>query len=167
MQRRKEDTIERLLQILRYRGIAAIHSMAREEQRSLWSWTQSVLGAYDEVLQGDSRNVRNAAELPYSKEKIKLALKVALIFHVAKGEQQKVKSLRNRFLDLASFQEIVEGDREKMLDEEPKAKPKSGSRSGTRNLFRFYSKYSDMVVAEKIRLLEEVDTFISDLPMSG
>lgn len=167
MQARREDIIDRLLQTLHSKGIAAIHSMERDEQRLLWSWTQSVLNAYDEVLQGDSRNVRNAAELPYSKERIKLALKIALIFHVTKAERQQVKSLRNRFLDLASFQEVAEGDREKMIDEDPKAPTESSSRTGTRNLFPFYSKYSDMVVTEKIRLLEEIDTFISDLPTSG
>lgn len=164
MQRRKGDTIERLLQTLRSKGVAAIHSMERDEQRLLWNWTQNVVSAYDEALRGDSRNVRNAAELPHSKEKIKLALKIALIFHVAKGERQQVKSLRSRFLDLGSFQEVAESDREKM-DEDLKAAPESAA-SGSRNLFRFYSKYSDMVVMERIRLLEEIDTFISDLPAS-
>jgi len=165
MQRRRDDTIERLLQTLRSDGIAAIHSMNPDEQRLLWSWTQTVVSAFDEVLQGDSRNVRNVAELPHSKEKIKLALKIALIFHVTKGERRKVQSLRNRFVDLASFQEVAEGDREKMIDTTAGQKP--GSRTAKRNLFRYYSKYSDMVVTEKIRLLEEIDTFISDLPTSG
>lgn len=166
MQRRKEDTIERLLQILRSKGVAAIHSLERDEQRLIWSWTQNVVNAYDEVLQGDARSMRNAAELPYSKEKIKLALKIALMFHVTKGEQAQVKSLRNRFLDLASFQEVVESDREKMIDEESRGRTES-TRPGNRNLFPFYSKYSNMVVTEKKRLLEEIDTFISDLPTSG
>jgi hypothetical protein len=157
---RTNDLKDRLA-VLKSKGAAALYRMEREQQRRIWAWSQNVIGKYAKKLSDPPRSVRNAAELSHSKAEIKLAIQLALMLHVHKGDENAIKLLRDRYLELASFQEIAAGDREKLQKKLTRKPADSGG--GKDQLMPIYSKYAEIAAAERIRLLEEFNAFVTDL----
>jgi hypothetical protein len=152
---------QRLLENLRKKGFKAITGMKKEEQQRLWLWAQKVSGQYGKVLSRIPWNLKKASELPFPKEDIQLAIKLMLLPHITRGRTKVVRVLRDRYADLASFQEIDEGDRDrltKFID------PKDGkSNRFDRNTFPLHNKYAERVVSERKYLIEDINDFINNI----
>ena len=67
-----------LLARLKEKGVATLDRLSEEELTGVWEWSRSVIRAYRSILEADPRNVRDISELPFEKDDIKLAIKIAL-----------------------------------------------------------------------------------------
>jgi hypothetical protein len=153
---RKVKDLNDRLAVLRTEGVAAIHRMPREDQRLLWFWSQNILAAYNRTLTANPGNLRRVRALPHPKSDIKLALRMALMLHVHRRDARAVENLRERYLELASFQDIAVGDRQKL-------KRTSSGTIPPKHFFPLYSKYAGLAATERIRLLEEFNAYITNL----
>lgn len=154
----EDSDFKKRLAVLKSEGVAALYRMQKEQQRRMWAWSQNVIAKYAKALQDTPRSVRSVAELSHTKADIKVAIQLALMLHVHKGDEKSIKLLRDRYLELASFQEITAGDREKVAK-----KLNAKTSTGKNHLMPIYSKYTEIAAAERIRLVEQFDAFVADL----
>lgn len=154
-------TTRRLLENLRKKGFKAITGMRKEEQQRLWLWAQKVSGRYGKVLSRIPWNLKKASELPFPKEDIQLAIKLMLLPHISRGRTKVVRVLRDRYADLASFQEIDEKDKDALS--EVIGPEDRRSKRFDKNRFPLYNKYAQRVVSERKYLIEDINDFISNI----
>jgi hypothetical protein len=91
-----------------------------------------------------------------------MAIKILLLTHVSKGSDDMVTLLKERYVRLSTFQEIRREDQENLIKESCEMNNQTGST--VRPTFTTYNKYIDLIVAEQNVLVEDINTFIEDLP---
>jgi hypothetical protein len=152
---------DELLQILRARGFYAFKDMSDEEQRRIWHWSKDVIRLYRKALQSNPANIRPLDDLPLPKEKIKLAIKLALPFYAQKNIQSMVKNLRSLYKELGCFQSFDAEDKEKLR--KSYGRQADASVVPSRQMLEIHEKYMETVISEKKSLLEEINNFASGL----
>lgn len=145
---------------LRKKGIATFEALNEEEQTSVWEWSRTVIKTYRSTLKSDQSNVRDLAELPYSKDDIKLAIKIALPLYISKDLQRMIRVLKNAYKELGTFQNLerLKAEKKSLRKNLPVfLSPKSKTSDDTSDT------NMDIVVSEKKALTEEINSFVTDL----
>jgi hypothetical protein len=73
-----------------------------------------------------------------------------------------VDLLKDRYVRLSAFQEISKEDKKTLIRESHEIEKENGTTD--RLLFPNYYKYIDLMVAEQNALIEDITSYIEDLP---
>ena len=153
--------ISEYIKNFRQKGLSVLSDMSKGEQTIFVSWAQDVVDRYGHLLQENPSKIKNVADLPCPKEDLKIAIKVLLPAYLAKGSDDIVDLLKDRYVRLGAFQEISQEDRETILKKPDQIDQKSESTDTS--LFSTYQKYMEVIISEQNILLEDINTFVDDL----
>ena len=153
--------IEVYIKDFRDKGILALADMSEDEQTNFANWAKDVVDRYGSILQEYSAKIKNIADLPCPKEDLKIVIKALLPAYLAKGSDDIVNLLKDRYIRLSAFQEISQKDKENIIKESNEIDQKSGSTDNS--LFSKYQKYMQLIISEQKILLEDINTFIDDV----
>jgi hypothetical protein len=145
----------------RQKGLSILSVMRKDEQTIFVNWAQNIVDRYGSLLQENPSKIKNVADLPCSKEDLKTAIKVLLPAYLAKGSDDIVDLLKDRYVRLGAFQEISREDKETIIKGSSEIDQKSESTDPS--LFSTYQKYMQIIVSEQKILLDEINVFIADL----
>jgi hypothetical protein len=151
----------KLLANLKNNGILAFNQMTDDEQKLVWKWSREVIRQYLSKLETHPANIRNVEYLPFPKEDIKLAIKLALPLYLSKDMQSMVKKLKTAYKEMGTFQRIDEADKKEWL-----SRSDSKDRSALQNHITPHplsDKYTEISISEKKALLHEINDFVNDL----
>ena len=70
--------IETYINEFRKNGLSALTGLSDDEQASVAKWAQDVASQYGSMIEEHALKLNNAADLPYPKETIKIAIKTLL-----------------------------------------------------------------------------------------
>jgi hypothetical protein len=151
----------KLMADLKNKGILAFKQMTDDEQKKVWDWSKEVIQQYRSVLEADPSNIRNIEDLPFTKEDIKLAIRLSLPLYISKDMQSVVKMLKTVYKDIGTFQSIDDVDKKELrLRADPKRRT-SSQETGTTYLLS--DKYTELTISEQKALLQEINDFVADL----
>lgn len=153
--------ISEYIKNFRQKGLSVLSDMSKGEQTIFVSWAQDVVDRYGHLLQENPSKIKNVADLPCPKEDLKIAIKVLLPAYLAKGSDDIVDLLKDRYVRLGAFQEISQEDKETILKKFDQIDQKSESTDTP--LFSTYQKYMQVIISEQNILLEDINTFVDDL----
>jgi len=156
--------LEELLQILQAKGLSAFKEMSDIEHRRVWFWSKHIIRHYRVVLERNPANIRSAEDLPFSKEEVKLAIKLALPFYAQKNIDSMVRNLRTIYKELGCFQSIEAADKTKLRT--PFNRRDKASPMPYRELLKIHEKYMETVISEKKSLLEDITAYANKLKIS-
>jgi hypothetical protein len=155
--------MDAIVKRLRKKGISAISSMNTAQQAQTAVWAQDVFNQYGSVLEKFPSRIKNRSELPFSKQDIKIAIKILLPIWFARGSENMVGLLKDRYIRLSAFQEIAEEDLDIVTGEVNEAQQKLESNhispSSTAH------EYMEIILTEQKVLLDEINSYINDLQM--
>jgi len=158
---KRSPVINDFIKDFRKNEMAAIAKLNEGNQTSIVNWAQEIVDRYGSLLQDYAAKIKDIDDLPCSREDLKIAIKVLLPAYLAKGSEETVDLLKNRYVRLSAFQAIRPEDKEisnkKSNDFDQKAKATDSS------LFPIYHKYMQIVISEQNVFLEEINMFINDL----
>ena len=158
---KRSPVIEDFIKDFRNYNMAAIANLDEARQTIIVNWAQDLVDLYGSLLQDYSAKIKDAADLPCQREDLKIAIKVLLPAYLAKGSDDTVDLLKDRYIRLSAFQAIKREDKEKInqksYDSDHKSEPTDSS------LFSAYQKYMQIIISEQNVFLEEINTFINDL----
>lgn len=145
---------------LKEKGIATLERLSEKKQTAVWNWSRTVVRAYRKILEADPRNVRDISELPFKKDDIKLAIKIALPLYVSKDLQRMVRALKNAYKELGAFQDLEALDAVSLAqdDDQPDLSLKNSSLS-----IDSVDQNMELIVSEKKALIDEINGFVADL----
>jgi hypothetical protein len=135
--------------------------MSKDQQTIIVNWAQEIVDRYGSFLLEYPMKIKNLDDLPFPKEDIKIAIKTLLPAYLAKGSDDIVNLLKDRYVRLSAFQEISQEDKETIVKEANEIDQKSESTDTS--LFPTYHKYMQIIISEQKILLDEINTFIDDL----
>ncbi|MGD9043801.1 MAG: hypothetical protein PVG06_08815 [Desulfobacterales bacterium] len=153
--------IEDFIKDFTRKGISTISNSSKDEQTIIVNWAQDVVDQYGSILKEYPMKIKSLVDLPYPKENIKIAIKTLLPAYLAKGSDDIINLLKDRYVRLSAFQEISQEDKETIIKEADKIDQKLESTETS--IFRTYQKYMGLIISEQNILLEDIDTFINDL----
>jgi hypothetical protein len=139
----------------------ALKNMKKDEQKKLWDWAGEVISQYDQVLEKNPTSVKPAALLPFSKETVELAIKVSLPFYITKNLNKMIAKLTNLYQELGAFQDFDPEEMAKIAEE--RFSKKNDIKSQLPEAVSRYNRFMDLSVAEKKRLLEEINQYVNDV----
>jgi hypothetical protein len=151
----------KLMADLKNKGIIAFKKMTHDEQKKVWKWAKNVIQQYRGVIEANPSNIRNIEELPFSKEDIKLAIKLSLPLYISKDMQSVVKRLKTAYREIGTFQIIENLDKKEMLARAD-LKRKASSHSN-KTIYPISDKYTALAVSEQKALLQDINDFVADL----
>jgi hypothetical protein len=141
--------------------MSALSNMSKDEQTLFVSWAQEAVDQYGVLLQKNPAKIKNVADLPCSKEDLKIAIKALLPAYLEKGSDDVVSLLKDRYIRISAYQEIRQEDKDTIIKGSVEFDTKSDSRDTS--LFSTYQKYMQIIVSEQKILLDEINVFIADL----
>jgi hypothetical protein len=150
-----------ILKQLRNDGVSALVRLEKDEQVQVINWAQDIVNQYGSILKENPVKIRNLTDLPCPKEDLKTAIKVLLPAYIAKGSDDILNLLKDRYIRLGAFQEIREEDKETIVKETNKIDQNTESTETA--LFPTYQKYMEIIISEQKILLDEVNSFIDDI----
>jgi hypothetical protein len=162
-QAERSPVIEEFIKDFSDNEMAAITDLDEERQTLIVNWAQDLVDQYGFLLQDFTAKIKDIDDLPCPREDLKIAIKVLLPAYIAKGSDDTVNLLKDRYVRLSAFQAISRDDKEiinkKSNESDQKSKPTDSS------LFPTYHKYMQIIISEENVFLEEINTFISDLKL--
>ena len=159
---RVSSELDALLKTLREKGISNISALSKEDMIRTANWASRVFNDYELALDRLPFKIMSIADLPFPKEDIKMAIKILLLTFVSEGSDDTVSRLKDRYVRLSAFQDISREDQAILTKESRKLNHQNGS--DDRFTLSIYDKYIDLMVAEQNVLVEDINTFIEDLP---
>jgi len=159
-----KSAIDDLLKKLRQKGLSVISAINKNDMKKIANWANEVFNDYTTALVDFPMKIKSIEELPCSKQDIKLAIKILLPTYLSKGSDDMVDLLKDRYVHLSAFQEISVEDKETLIRESHEIEKENGT--ADRLLFPNYYKYIDLMVAEQNALVEDINSYIEDLPHS-
>ena len=160
----KRDTLkDDFIKDFRKNGMAAIVGLDQGKQTDIVNWAQDKVDHYGSILQDYPAKVKDIAELPCPREDLKIAIKVLLPAYLAKGSDEIVDLLKDRYVRLSAFQAINREDKEAIQKESIKIDQQSVPADSS--LFPTYQKYMEIIISEQTIFLEDITTFVDDLQM--
>jgi len=154
--------IKDFIQDFRLNGISALAYMREDEQKNIVNWARDVVNQYGSLLQESPAKIKDRADLPCPREDLKVAIKVLLPAYLSKGSDETVDQLKDRYARLSVFQAINREDKEAINKESTELDQKSVPADSS--LFPIYQKYMQIIISEQKIFLEDINTFIEDLP---
>ncbi|MGD9078536.1 MAG: hypothetical protein PVG96_04310 [Desulfobacterales bacterium] len=156
------SVIDDLLKKLREKGLSVISAINKNDMKKIANWANEVFNDYTTALADFPMKIKSIEELPCSKQDIKLAIKILLPTYLSKGSDDMVDLLKDRYVRLSAFQEISKEDKKTLIRESHEIEKENGTTD--RLLFPNYYKYIDLMVAEQNALIEDITSYIEDLP---
>jgi hypothetical protein len=156
-----QSKIEKLLNEIKDKGIFAFAGMSEENQVIITKWAYEISDRYVSVLKKHPTKIKDIAELPASKQEVKMAIKILLTAPVVKKSDEIVDTLKDRFVSIGAFQDIDQDDKEKMFEQDNKIETELEYTSSSE--FSKYHKYLEVIISEQNALLDDVNNFINDL----
>ena len=153
--------IENLLNEMKEKEISALAHMNEENKVLITKWAQHITDRYIAVLENHPEKIKNIADLPASKDEIKIAIKILLTAYVIKKSDKKVDILKDYYISIGSFQNIDLKDKEKIIEEANSAEQKLENSSTF--FFSYYHNYMEVIISEQDALLKDLNNFINDL----
>ena len=98
--------IEKYISEFRKKGTAALSGLSDEEQTAVATWAREVVERYGAVLNELPMKIKDANDLPHSKETIKIAIKTLIPAYMLTKSNDMLAILKDRYVRLGSFQEI-------------------------------------------------------------
>jgi hypothetical protein len=151
---KKNDTVEKILN----EGLQRLTSMSQKEQTAVALWSKAMLERYNQILDEHPAMLKSPKMLPCSKQEMKLAIKVALLPHVARNAHERIQQLKHNYISLAYFQHVDPQDRQNFSRGGGEADRRSNAAA-----YPSYQKYLDLALAEQNSLLDEIDAFVSGI----
>jgi hypothetical protein len=90
-----------------------------------------------------------------------MAIKILLTVYVLKESDEKVESLKDRYIGIGAFQDIDLDDREKIFYKVSNIEEEL--ESDYASVFPEYHKHIEVIISEQNVLLDDVNNFINDL----
>lgn len=159
--REAQAMIDYFIKDFKKKGIITLANMSKDEQTIIINWAQDVVDRYGSVLKEYPLKIKNLIDLPCPKENIQIAIKTLLPAYVAKGSDDIVNLLKDRYVRLSAFQDIGQEDKGNIIKESNEFD--QTSESTDTSLFSAYQKYMQIIISEQKILLEDINTFINDL----
>jgi hypothetical protein len=153
--------IQNLLDEIKDKGFFALVHLSEENQVMITHWAQDIFDRYIFVLENQPSKIKNIVELPASKQELKMAIKILLTAYVLKESDEKVESLKDRYVGIGAFQEIDLDDRKNTLYEVSNIEEEL--ESDYASVFPEYHKHMEVIISEQNVLLDDVNNFINDL----
>ena len=153
--------IEDYIKDFRHKGISAIANRSKDEQTIIVNWARDVVDHYGSFLNEYPMKIKNLVDLPYPKENIRIAIKTLVPAYLAKGSDDIVNLLKERYVGLCAFQEISQEDKETIIKESNEIDEKSESTDSS--LFPTYHEYMQLIISNQKIFLEDINSFINDL----
>jgi hypothetical protein len=157
------SAIDDLLKKLRQKGLSVISAINKNDMKKIANWANEVFNDYTTALADFPMKIKSIEELPCSKQDVKLAIKILLPTYLSKGSDDVVDLLKDRYVRLSAFQDISMEDKETIIREFNEIEKETTDRL----LFPNYYKYIDLMVAEQNALVEDINSYIEDLPHLG
>ena len=139
--------IEGLLKNFKSKGTSALKELSENELKAVINWSKEVIRQYTILIDSDLSNIKDIADLPYPKEKIKLAIKMMLPIFIPNGPQSMIKKLKLAYQELGSFQQIDTGDYGRIMSPESSKNAKSSKK--IHNNLNIYNKYLEITISER------------------
>jgi len=153
--------IENLLNEIKEKEISELAHMNEENKVLITKWAQHITDRYIAVLEKHPEKIKNIANLPASKDEIKIAIKILLTAYVIKKSDKKVDILRDYYISIGAFQSIDLEDKEKIIEKANSTEQKLDNSSTS--FFSNYHKYMEVIISEQGALLKDLNNFINDL----
>jgi hypothetical protein len=153
--------IKDFLEKFRKNGISTLAALDKDQQAQYINWAQDIVNQYGFILEENPMKIKNTVDLPCAKEILKIAIKTLLPAYVAKGSDDIVGLLKDRYVRLSAFQEISREDKETIIKESKQIDQKAESTDTS--IFPTYLKYMQIIISEQKIFLEDIETFINDL----
>jgi hypothetical protein len=153
--------IEKLLKAVKEKEISALAHMNEEDKVLISKWAQQMTDRYIAVLKKHPEKIKNIADLPASKDEIKIAIKILLTAYTIKRSDKKMNTLKDYYISIGSFQTIDLDDKEKIIEEASRTEKKLENSSTS--LFSNYHKYMEVIISEQGALVKDLNNFINDL----
>jgi hypothetical protein len=153
--------IESYLSEFRKKGPAALAGLNDEEQSNVATWAREVVDQYGTVLNALPVKIKDINDLPHAKETIKIAIKTLVQAYALTESKDMLTLLKERYVRLSSFQEIDPEDKKTIYKE-----PGDTNQAQPTSDFSFNStrqKYMQLILSEEKILLEDIETYLSDL----
>jgi hypothetical protein len=160
----RASMIEAYLQQFREIGLPALVRLSGDEQAAIANWAQEVTDRYAATLKIFTLKINNAAELPYSKETIKIATKTLIAAYAFKGMDDSVATLKEWYVRLSTFQEIRPKDMKNMSRKA--GETGHASKPSESSMMSVQEKYMQLVLSEEKILQEDIDTYLNDLNLT-
>jgi hypothetical protein len=151
----------RLLNNFKIRGLAAFQEMNKDERKLIIDWSKNVTRQYINLIDTDPSNIRTIADLPYTKEDIKLAIKIMLSIYISSGPPKMVKQLKLGYQELGSFLDI-DPDNYKIVQSLATSKDTNSSKM-TLEGTTLFDKYMELAISERKILLQEIENYVNSL----
>jgi len=159
--KKTSSKIEKPYNEIKDKGVFALAQMSEENQVMITKWAQEIFERYETVLEKQPTKIKNIVELPASKQDVKMAIKILLTAYVLKESDEKVDSLKDRYIGIGAFQDIDLEDREKIFYEVSNIE--EVLESDYASVFPEYHKHIEVIISEQNVLLDDVNNFINDL----
>jgi hypothetical protein len=153
--------IENLLNEIKEKEIFALAHMSEESKVLITKWAQHITDQYIAVLEKHPEKIKNIADLPASKDEVKIAIKILLTAYFIKKSDKKVDILKDYYIGIGSFQSIDLEDKEKITEEANSTEQKL--ENSFTSFFSDYPKYMEVIISEQDALLKDLNNFINDL----
>ena len=146
--------IENLLNEIREKEISALAHMNEDNKVLIAKWAQHTTDRYIAILEKHPEKIKNIADLPASKDEIKIAIKILLTAYVIKKSDKKVDILKDYYIRIGSFQSNDLEDKEEIIEEANSTEQKLENASTS--FFSNYQKYMEVIISEQDALLRDL-----------
>jgi hypothetical protein len=153
--------IDDFLQQFRKNGISALAQLDKDEQAQVINWAQDLVNRFGSILRDTPTKIKSLVDLPCPKEDLKIAIKVLLPAYLAKGSDDTVTLLKDRYVCLSTFQEIDHEDKNAITKEANRSDQKL--KSTEFEMFSKYYEYMAISISEQKILHDDINTFIDNL----
>ena len=153
--------IENYIREFRETGITVLASMPKKHQAIIINWAQDTVDQYGSALKEQPEKIKKIADLPFSKETIKIAIKTLVPAYVTKSSDNITAMLKDRYIRLSAFQEVKQEDDDAMDIQTNEMNRKS--EESDNSLSPIFQNNMQVIISEQKILLEDINTYINDL----
>jgi hypothetical protein len=146
-------------------GIHALWALSESQQLEVAQWSQSLIEKENRIARKYPARIKRSEILPFSKQELKLAIKIQLLIQIADRNNEVIDSLKRRYLRIASYQHVesdATGGKTKFLQGRGRKSDSVTGRFQSR-----YQKYVDLALIERNTLLDEINGFIAEIKNSA
>jgi RNase P subunit RPR2 len=87
-------------------GIPALWSLSESQQLEVAEWSKSLIEQEDRIARKYHARIKRSEILPFSKQELKMAIKIQLLIQIADRNDELIDSLKRRYLRIASYQHV-------------------------------------------------------------
>jgi hypothetical protein len=146
-------------------GITALWSLSEPQQLEITQWSQSLIEQEDRIARKYHARIKRSEVLPFSKQELKMVIKIQLLIQIADRNYELIDSLKRRYLRIASYQHVdsdTTGGKSKFLQGKGHKSDSANEAFQSR-----YQKCADLALIERNTLLDEISGNIAEIKNSA